>query len=117
MFALMLLGGVCTSLAMIALSSLGYTEVGQEEAGHASTTGTVVQQLSIMSGVTLAAGLLSVASVWRGGDGDTLVAADFPPVFIAVALLICFAIPYLRRLREDDGEAMRNRPSAQDDGH
>ncbi len=117
MFALMLLGGVCTSLGMIALNSLGYTEVGQEEAGHASTTGTVVQQLSIMSGVTLAAGLLSVASVWRGGDGDTLVAADFPPVFIAIALLICFAIPSLLRLREEDGEAMRNRPSAQDDGH
>lgn len=117
MFALMLLGGVCTSLAMVGLSSLGYTEVEHEEAGHASTTGTVVQQLSIMSGVTLAAGLLSLASAWRGGDGDALTAADFPPVFMAIALLICLAIPSLYRLREEDGEEMRHRPSTQDDTH
>ncbi len=117
MFALMLLGGVCTSLAMVGLNSLGYTEVEQDEAGHASTTGTVVQQLSIMFGVTLAAGLLSLASGWRGGGGDVLTAADFPPVFMAIALLICFAVPSLYRLREEDGEEMRHRPSTQDDTH
>jgi MFS family permease len=117
MFALMLLGGVCTSLAMVALNSLGYTEVGREEAGHASTTGTVVQQLSIMTGVTLAAGLLSLASGWRGGGGAELTAADFPPVFTAIAVLICITIPSFLTLREEDGEALRRRPTAQGDTH
>ena len=117
MFALMLLGGVCTSLGMIGLNSLGYTEVGREEASHASTTGTVVQQLSIMTGVTLAAGLLSLASGWRGGGGAELTAADFPPVFTAIALLICMTIPSFLTLREEDGDEMRRRPSGQTDVH
>jgi predicted MFS family arabinose efflux permease len=112
MFALMLLGGVCNSLAMIGLNSLGYTEVGREETGHASTTATVVQQLSIMFGVTLAAGLLTLVSA--SGGGAELAAADFPPVFAAIALLITLAILSFRSLREEDGEVLRRRPAKRD---
>ncbi len=109
MFVLMLLGGVCTALSMVTLSSLGFSAVAREEAGHASTTATMVQQLSLMFGVTLGAGLLSLSSLWRAGPGAPLTAADFPPVFTAIALLIATCVPSFSRLRAEDGDELRRK--------
>ena len=109
MFALMLLGGVCTALSMVTLSSLGFSAVAREEAGHASTTATMVQQLSLMFGVTLGAGLLSLSSLWHAGPGAALTAADFPPVFTAIALLIATCVPSFSRLRAEDGDELRRK--------
>lgn len=108
-FALILLGGVCNALILITLSSLGFSAVGREQAGHASTTATMVQQLSLMFGVTLGAGLLSLASQWRAGPGAPLTAADFPPVFTAIALLIASTMLSFSRLRAEDGEELRRK--------
>lgn len=109
MFGLMLLGGMSTALCLVTLSSLGFGAVSREEFSHASTTSTMVQQLSLMFGVTLGAGLLSLSSLWRAGADAPLAAADFPIAFTAIAVLIASCLFSFARLREEDGQELRGK--------
>lgn len=107
MFALILLGGVCNALAMVALNSLAYTDVSHAEASHASTTATMVQQLSIMFGVAVAAALLSLVSGFHADQGSELRVADFAWVFVAVGALVATTALSFRGLKDGDGHTMR----------
>lgn len=109
MFALMLVGGMFNSTAMVALNSLAYSDVPRTETSHATTAATLVHQLSLMFGVALGAALLALGGTWRAGPGATLQAQDFPFAFVAMSLLIGTTILSLRRLRREDGSAMRGR--------
>ncbi len=106
-FALIFMGGVCNSIALVAFNSLAFSDVGREEASHATITSTMSQQLSIMFGVAAAAALLSLVSSWHADRHAELLASDFAWVFAVVALVVSTTVLAASRLRPEDGESMR----------
>lgn len=107
MFAVMLLGGLCNATAMVALNSLGYSDIPREQASHATTAATMVHQLSMTFGVVVGSTLLALASRLRGGPGATLQAIDFSFVFFAIGGLTTLCVLGFRRLKQEDGAQMR----------
>jgi len=97
MFVVLMLGGLVNSLCMVALGTLGFSEIPKPRMSHATALSTMVQQLSVSFGVVLGAALVSAASWWHGGDGTRLQAGDFSPVFVTVGLITLLSlVPFLR---------------------
>ena len=107
MFCALLLGGICTSVTMVTLNTLGYSDIPAARTGHATAMSAMAQQLSTAVGVVLGASLVSFFSFVHGGGAGTLRAADFPPAFAAVALLAILSALAFRRLRPEDGDELR----------
>ncbi len=107
MFCTMMAGGLISSLCMIALGTLGFSEVPKARMGHATALSTMVQQLSISFGVVLGASVVSAASWWRGGDGVHLQAGDFSPAFVVVGVLTLLSLLSFRKLGPAVGVEMR----------
>jgi EmrB/QacA subfamily drug resistance transporter len=112
MFCVFVLGGLCTSMTMVSLNTLGYADIPPERSGHATAMAAMGQQLSLAVGVVLGAGLVSAASVLHGGSPQRLHPADFPPAFAAVALLALASAWAFRRLRPEDGEELSRKEEA-----
>ncbi len=107
MFVVLFLGGVCTSMTMITLNTLGYTEVGAHQTSHATAMSAMVQQLSVVTGVVLAASIVSASSVLHSRSPDHLLAVDFAPAFLAVALCALASAIAFRKLHPMAGEELR----------
>ncbi|QHE78265.1 MFS transporter [Hydrogenophaga sp. PBL-H3] len=107
MFGVMLLGGLCNATAMVALNSLGYSDIPREQASHATTAATMVHQLSMTFGVVVGSTLLALASRLRGGPSAALQASDFSFVFFAIGSLTTLCVLGFRRLKHEDGAQMR----------
>ncbi|HYF18415.1 MAG TPA: MDR family MFS transporter [Ramlibacter sp.] len=107
MFATLMVGGLLTSLTMVTLSTLGYCDVPPDRAGHATALVSMTQQLSNAVGVVLGATVVSIAAWLHRGDPDRLQAADFPPAFLAIALLAAASAFAFRRLEREAGAEMR----------
>lgn len=107
MFGVMLLGGLCNATAMVALNSLGYSDIPREQASHATTAATMVHQLSMTFGVVVGSTLLALASRLRAGPGAALQAIDFSFVFFAIGGLTTLCVLGFRRLKQEDGAQMR----------
>jgi len=111
MFGALLVGGLCTSIAMVSLNTLGYGGMTPEHTGHAAALSAMGQQVSTAAGVVLGASVLAFTSYVHNGPGKPLVAADFPPAFAVLAVLALMSAFSLRRLRPEDGEELRARAS------
>ncbi len=112
MFFVMFLGGLCTSMAMVALNTVGYSDIPRERAGHATALAAMGQQISLAVGVVLGATVLAITSHLHGRGPEHVGAADFPAAFVSIAALaLCSAVAF-RRLRPEDGAEMlgRSRP-------
>lgn len=107
MFLTMMLGGLVNSMCMVALGTLGFSEVPRHRLGHATALSSMVQQLSLSVGVVMGASLVTAASWWRGGDGTHLLAGDFSPAFFVVGLLCWVSLLSFRQLDPDEGAGMR----------
>ena len=107
MFFAMLLGGLVTSMAMVSLQTLGFSEIPKPLMSHATTLSTMSQQLAITFGVVLGASLVSAASWWHGGDAAHLTAADFSPAFFIAGLITLMSLFFFVRLDPEHGEGMR----------
>jgi EmrB/QacA subfamily drug resistance transporter len=103
MFCTMLVGGLISSLCMVALATLGFSEVPPARMSHATALSTMIQQLSVSFGVVLGASLVSAASWWHGGDGEHLQARDFSPAFVVVGLLTLLSLVSFLRLDPAEG--------------
>lgn len=106
-FGALVVGGLASSLCMVALGTLGFSEVPPERMSHATALSTMLQQLTVGFGVVLGASLLTAASWWHGGDGHQLQARDFMPAFVLVGLLTLLSLASFRRLPADAGADMR----------
>lgn len=107
MFGILFLGGICTSMTMITLNTVGYTEIRSDQTSHATAMSAMAQQFSVVTGVVAAASIVSAASVFHSRDPNHLLAVDFPPAFFAVALCaLCSAIAF-RKLDPNAGEELR----------
>lgn len=109
MFVLLLLNGLCTSMTMVSLNTLGYSDIPPARAGHAAAMSAMGQQLSLALGVVAGASLVSLASVLHGGSPQQLHARDFPPAFLFVALLALASGYAFRKLRPEDGAELREK--------
>ena len=107
MFGVMLVGGLFNACAMVALNTLGYSDIPREQTSHATTAATMVNQLSVTFGVVMGSSLLALASRVRGGPGAGLLAIDFAWVFFAIGSFTVLCVFGFRKLKPEDGAALR----------
>jgi len=79
---------------------LSYAEVPPGLVSRATSIGGIAQQMSQSFGVAIAASLLAVVA---GHDGP-IVAEDFPPAFVIVALIALSSLVGFVRVRPTDGQ-------------
>ena len=101
--AVLLVSGALRSLQFTGLNTLGYAEIPPAGMSAATTLSSMVQQISIGTGVALGAILLQVAMVLRGAPDAALSVADFRFAFIAVALLGLVSGLFFLTLKPGDG--------------
>ena len=106
-FGVLMVGGLVSSLCMVALATLGFSEVPPDRMSHATALSTMMQQLSVSFGVVLGAALVTAVSWWHGGDGHQLQTRDFTPVFVVVGVLTLLSLVSFRRLSADAGSDLR----------
>ena len=103
MFVMLMLGGLVNSLAMVALSTLGFSDVPKPRMSHATAMSAMSQQLSLGFGVVLGAALVSAASWWHGGDAVHLHAEDFSPAFFVIGTMTLLSLLSFWRLDPKEG--------------
>ncbi|VBD25591.1 EmrB/QacA family drug resistance transporter [Burkholderia pseudomallei] len=99
---IVLVGGIFPALQFTSLNSMIYAEIAARDAGRATSLGSVVQQMSLGLGVTVAALVLHV-SHWAQGH-PAMVWSDFWPAFVVVGLCSFASIPITRRLSPNAGD-------------
>ncbi len=107
MFCVMMFGGLINSLAMVTMTTLGFSDVPNVRMSHATTLSAMAQQLSLSFGVVLGATLVSAASWWHGGDAVHLHAEDFSPAFVVVGLINLLSLFSFFKLDPQEGAGLR----------
>ena len=96
MMAAVLLGGFFPSLQFTCLNSIAYADISSRDAGRATSLASVVQQLSLGMGVTVAGLVLQISNHLQGHPH--IVEADFWPAFLAIGLFSVASVPVTSRL-------------------
>ncbi len=109
MFALFVMGGLCASMVMVSMNTLGFATMPRSLMGHASTISTMSQQVSMAAGVVSAGWILGAASHFHGRTPAQLEAQDFVPAFSSIALLALTSAWAFTRLDAREGDTMRVR--------
>ncbi len=99
--AVLLVGGFFRSLEFTAFNALGYADIPRPSISQATSFAAVAQQVSVASGISLAAFSLETARSLRGET--MLVPADFTFAFIVSGLASCLAVLVAFGLRPDAG--------------
>jgi EmrB/QacA subfamily drug resistance transporter len=110
-FAALLAGGFFRSLQMTSINTLSYADVPPAMLSRATSLTSMAQQLSQTVGVATGALLLQGVLALRGGTA--LVAADFYPAFVGVAIISLFSVPFFFKMSPDAGAEVSGRPAAQ----
>ncbi|GAB2916711.1 MFS transporter [Paraburkholderia jirisanensis] len=97
-----LLGGFFPALQFTSLNSMTYAEIASRDVGRATSLGSVVQQISLGLGVTVAGIVLQITRSLHGHA--TVQWSDFWPAFVTVGLLTFASIPVTRRLAPNAGD-------------
>ncbi|HUA51882.1 MAG TPA: DHA2 family efflux MFS transporter permease subunit [Candidatus Sulfotelmatobacter sp.] len=98
--AYLLVFGFLRSTQYLCINTLSYAEVPPGLVSRATSIGGIAQQMSQSFGVAIAASLLAVVA---GHDGP-IVAEDFPPAFVIVALIALSSLVGFVRVRPTDGQ-------------
>jgi EmrB/QacA subfamily drug resistance transporter len=106
-FVTLMLGGLVNSMGMVALQTLGFSEIPKPRMSHATTLNSTAQQLSLSLGVLLGASLVSATAWWHGGDAAHLAARDFSPAFVCVGAITLLSLLWFTRLPPDAGDELR----------
>jgi hypothetical protein len=107
MFCTMLASGLVSSMAMVSLQTLGFSEIPKPLMHHATTLSTMTQQVSLTFGVVLGASLVGAAAWFHGGDAAHPAARDFSPAFFLIGLTTLLSLFFFVRLHPDQGAGMR----------
>jgi len=110
MLMLLLVGGFFRSLQFTSINTLAYADIEQTRVSRATALVSVMQQLAISTGVAF--GALAVELTLHVRAQPDLTAADFPPAFIAVAVISAASIFMFARLSPDAGAELANRATA-----
>jgi EmrB/QacA subfamily drug resistance transporter len=106
-FVALLLGGFFRSLQMTSLNSLSYADVPPAMLSRATSLTSMAQQLSQTAGIAAAALFLNMTLRLHGTPH--LVAADFYPAFVAVAVISLLSVPFFLRMSPDAGAELSGR--------
>jgi EmrB/QacA subfamily drug resistance transporter len=106
-FFALLAGGFFRSLQMTSINTLSYADVPPSMLSRATSLTSMAQQLSQTVGVATAALMLHTVLTLRGGT--TLVAVDFYPVFVGVAVISLFSVPFFLKMSPDAGAEVSGR--------
>ncbi len=98
---ILMLGAFMRSLQFTAMNAMSYADVEHGEMSRATSLYTVVQQLALAAGVTIAAFVLDGCLWWR--DSDMLVTGDFSVAFLVLAVLSALSVWPFWRLPEGAG--------------
>ena len=101
-FALIFAGGFIRSLQFTAFNAMAYADLPNKLMSQGTSLSSVLQQVSIACGVTLAA-LLLEASRGAAGRGDLLI-GDFTFAFLVLAGVALLCVPMVLRLPPSAGE-------------
>ena len=107
MLAVVLLGGFFPSLQFTSLNSIAYADIPTQDISRATSLASVIQQLSLGLGVTIAGLALQLSHYMQGHA--TIVSSDFWPAFLALGLFSVASIPLTRRLAPDAGDELARR--------
>ncbi|MBN8981715.1 MAG: MFS transporter [Rhizobiales bacterium] len=98
---ILIVGGFFRSLQFTAVNTLAYAEVTPPEMSRASTIVSVNQQLAISAGI--AVGAFAVEATMAMRHGSELVASDFWPAFLIVAIISTASAYSFWKLPDDAG--------------
>lgn len=104
MLLLLLVGGCFRSLQFTALNALSFADVVRRDMSQATALTSVVQQVALALGVTIAAFALEAASALQGHA--TIVTSDFTPAFLFMAALSGLSVLVFRSLDPGAGSEM-----------
>ncbi len=107
-FLALLAGGFFRSLQMTSINTLSYADVPPAMLSRATSLTSMAQQLSQTVGVASGALLLQLALRWRGGA--ELIAADFYPTLVGIAMISLLSVPFFMRMAPDAGAEVSGRP-------
>lgn len=100
-FAVLTVGGFFRSLQFTAFNAVGFADIPRDKMSQATSLSSVMQQVSVAAGVTVAAFVLEAS---RGARGSTeLAVSDFQNAFLVAGILSAFAIVVALRLPKDAG--------------
>ncbi len=83
--ALLLVAGLSRSMEFTALNTLSFADIGPSQRSSASTLSSMLQQISMLLGVAVAAAVLNTSSGLRGAAGPAL--GDFRWAFFVVGMI------------------------------
>ncbi len=109
-FLALLAGGFFRSLQMTSINTLSYADVPPAMLSRATSLTSMAQQLSQTVGVATGALLLQAVLALRGGTA--LIAADFYPAFIGVAMISLLSVPFFLKMSPDAGGEVSGRSVA-----
>jgi EmrB/QacA subfamily drug resistance transporter len=108
--SVLLVGGFVRSLQFTALNAIAYADVDTPRMSRATSLYSVVQQVSLATGVAVGAAVVEAQRAWRGGT--EILAGDFVAAFATVAAFAIAAVFVYARLPEDAGAEMAGRRTA-----
>lgn len=100
-WAVVLLGGFFPSLQFSSLNALAYADIATPDVGRATSVASVIQQVSLGLGVTIAGLVLALSHHVQGHA--SIVWTDFWPAFLVTGLFCVASIPVSWRLPEGAG--------------
>ncbi len=99
--AILILSGCLRSLQFTALNVVTFAEIGKEAMSQASSLSSMLQRLAQSLGVAVGAYALEISSALQG-HGE-IVAADFWPAFVTIAIVSAVSVFWNTRLPADAG--------------
>jgi EmrB/QacA subfamily drug resistance transporter len=101
-WCVVLFGGFFPSLQFTSLNTLAYADIPSSDVGRATSVASVIQQISLGLGVTIAGIVLQISHNVQGHS--SIVFSDFWPAFLVVGLFSVMSIPVTARLPRDAGD-------------
>jgi EmrB/QacA subfamily drug resistance transporter len=109
MIVVLLSGGFFRSLQFTSINTIAYADVPGPRMSLATSFASAAQQLALSVGVGTGALLLHVAAVMRGGT--SVIAGDFAPAFLGVAVIAALSTITFFGLSSDAGSEVSGRPA------
>ena len=110
--AILFVAGATRSMQFTALATLAFADVDAGQRSSATTISSMSQQLSMVFGVAVAAGVLNLSQMWRGAP--TLGPIDFQIAYLFMGAIIVVCALQLLTLHRDVGAEVsgHRRPQA-----
>jgi EmrB/QacA subfamily drug resistance transporter len=104
---LLFVGGFFRSLQFTSINTIAYADVEPHRISRATALVSVAQQLAVSAGVAIGAMAVEL-TVYIRNDGP-LQASDFPPAFLAIALISALSVLIFAQLSPEAGAEMADR--------